>query len=103
MAARAALVNSGGVLGAVQTFHALREKREQSGFLSLAEAKVLVHLREVVVALQEPVPLGSRVAVSIAGPGARRWFRFRGRVVAVDPETSDTTVLLLSTVGGAHP
>ena len=42
----------------------------------------------------EAVSVGSRVALSIACPGARRWFRFRGRVVAVDPETGDTTVLL---------
>ena len=148
MAAREAFVMSGGVLGAVQTFHALREKREQSGFLSLPEAQVLVHLRdlfeplrmgahgafrapvevpirregmliasrgrqrvevvrvslrEVFVALHDAVPLGSRVALSIAGQGGRRGFRFRGRVVAVDPETSDATVLLLSAVGGAHP
>lgn len=148
MAAQEAFARSGGVLGALQTFHALREKREQRGFLSLSEAQVLVHLRdlfeplrvgalgtfraqvtmpiqregiliaagsrqrveavrvslrEVVVALHEPVQLGSRVALSIAGRDRRRWFRFRGRVVAVDPETSDTTVLLLSTVGGLHP
>ena len=148
MAVRDALARSGGLIGAVQTFHQLREKREQRGFLSMSEAQVLVHLRdlfeplqtglhgtfraqvalpvrrkgmliaagcrqrvavvrvslrEVVVALEETVPLGSRVALSIAGHGARRWFRFRGRVVAVDPETTDTTVLLASAVAGAHP
>ena len=46
------------MLGAVETFHQLREKREQRGFLSLSEAQVLVHLRD----LFEPLRIGLRTA-----------------------------------------